>query len=113
MIVVLDEIIDQVRRLFRGIPVDDELLAVDVIRETGFDGNFLTHPHTLAHLRTTQWRPKLISRMGFEEWQDSGSTSLLVRTRKKLQKILHEYQPVPIPTDQARQIQKRVDQFSI
>jgi trimethylamine--corrinoid protein Co-methyltransferase len=113
MIVVLDEIIDQVRRLFRGIPVDDELLAVDVIRETGFDGNFLTHPHTLTHLRNTQWRPKLISRMGFEEWQDSGSTSLLVRTREKLQKILHEYQPVPIPTDQARQIQKRVDQFSI
>ena len=113
MIVVLDEIIDQVRRLFRGIPVDDELLAVDVIRETGFDGNFLTHPHTLTHLRNTQWRPELISRMGFEEWQDSGSTSLLARAREKLQKILHEYQPVPIPSDQARQIQKRVDQFSV
>jgi len=111
MIVILDEIIDQVRRLYRGIPVNDEMLAVDVIKAVGADGNFLIQMHTLNHLRSTQWQPKLISRVGFEKWQASGSTSLLERGREKLQQILQDHQPVPIPDDQARQIQELVDQF--
>jgi trimethylamine--corrinoid protein Co-methyltransferase len=111
MIVMLNEIIDQVRRLHRGIPVDDDMLAVDVIEEVGADGDFLTHPHTLKHLRSTQWRPELISRMGYDQWQSIGSTSLLGRAQKKLQQILEEHQPFPIPEDQAQEIQKRVDQF--
>jgi len=111
MIVVLDEIIDQVRRLYRGIPVDDETLAVDVVKAVGADGNFLTQMHTLNHLRSTQWQPKLISRAGYEKWQSSGSTSLLDRAWEKLQQILSDHQPVPIPDDRARQIQVLVDQF--
>ena len=111
MIVILNEIIDQVRRLYRGVPVDDENLAVDVIKEVGADGNFLAHLHTLHHLQSTQWRPKLISRMGYEKWHSSGSTSLLERARQKLQDILQDHQPAPIPPEQAEQIQKRVDQF--
>jgi trimethylamine---corrinoid protein Co-methyltransferase len=112
MVVILNEIIDQVRRLCRGIPVDDETLAVDVIREVGADGNFLGHLHTLQHLESTQWRPKLINRMGNDNWQASGSTSLLERAQQKLQQILQNHQPIPIPPEQAAQIQKRVDQFN-
>jgi trimethylamine:corrinoid methyltransferase-like protein len=65
----------------------------------------------LNHLRSTQWQPKLISRVGFEKWQASGSTSLLDRGREKLKQILQGHQPVPMPDDQAKQIQKRVDDF--
>jgi len=111
MIVILDEIIDQVRRLGRGIPVDDETLAVDVIREVGGNGNFLAHLHTLQHLESTQWRPKLMSRMGNDQWQASGSTTLLERARRKLQQMLQDHQPIPIPPEQAAQIQKRVEQL--
>jgi trimethylamine--corrinoid protein Co-methyltransferase len=111
MIVMLNEIIDQVRRLCRGIPVNDDMLAVDIIKEVGANGNFLIHPHTLKHVRSTQWRPELISRMGYDQWQSTGCTSLLERAQKKLQQILKEHQPAPIPEDQAQEIQKRVDQF--
>jgi len=113
MIVILDEIIDQVRRLYRGIPVDDETLAMDVIRDVGADGNFLAHLHTLQHLESTQWRPKLISRIGNDKWQASGSTTLLERAQQKLQQILQNHQPAPIPPEQAVQIQHRVEQFSL
>ena len=56
MIVILDEIIDQIRRLYQGIPVNAVMLALDVIGEVGSEGNFLTHEHTLKHLRSTQWK---------------------------------------------------------
>jgi len=111
MIVILNEVIDQVRRLYRGIPVNDDTLALDVIREVGSDGNFLVHRHTLEHLQSTQWRPKLINRAGYEKWEASGRTSLLQRAQQKLQQILQEHRPIPIPADKARIIQKRVDQF--
>ena len=113
LMVILDEVIDQIRRLARGIPVDDDTLALDVIREAGVEGNFLTHPHTLKHLRQTQWRPRLISRKGYEEWRSAGGTSLLERSQKRLQDILRNHKPVPIPAKQAREIQKIVDQFKI
>jgi trimethylamine--corrinoid protein Co-methyltransferase len=111
MIVILNEVIDQVRRLYRGIPVNDDMLALDVIKEVGADGNFLVHRHTLEHLQSTQWRPRLISRLGYDKWQATGSTSLLQRAQQKLQQVLQEHQPVPIPAEKAKEIQKRVDQF--
>jgi trimethylamine--corrinoid protein Co-methyltransferase len=111
MVVILDEIIDQVRRLCRGIPVNDETLAVDVIRQVGTGGNFLAHLHTLQHLESTQWRPKLISRMGNDKWQASGSTTLQERAQRKLERILHEHQPVPLADEQAVQIRKIVEEF--
>lgn len=112
LMVILDEVIDQVRRLARGIPVDDDTLALDAIREAASEGDFLTHPHTLKHLRQTQWRPGLISRMGYEEWRSAGGTSLLERSHKRLQDILRDHKPVPIPAGQAQEIQQIVDQFT-
>jgi len=95
MIVILNEVIDQVRRLYRGIPVNDDLV----------------HRHTLEQLQSTQWRPELISRLGYDKWQATGSTSLLQRAQQKLQQVLQEHQPVPISPEKAKEIQKRVDQF--
>jgi trimethylamine--corrinoid protein Co-methyltransferase len=112
LMVIMDEVIDQVRRLARGIPVDDDTLALDVIGEAGFEGDFLTHPHTLKHLRRTQWRPQLFSRTGYDQWHTAGGTSLLERAQKRLQDILRNHQPVPIPARQAREIQTIIDQFA-
>jgi trimethylamine:corrinoid methyltransferase-like protein len=56
-------------------------------------------------------RPELINRLGYEKWEASGRTSLLQRAQQKLQQILQEHQPVPIPAEKARLIRKRVDQF--
>ena len=112
MIVILDEMIDQIRRLYKSIPVNAEMLAVDVVREVGPTGNFLTHPHSLKHLRATQWRPKLTSRMGYEKWQSSGSTTLLDRARKRLHQILETYRPAPLADDVSCKILHRVDHYT-
>jgi len=112
MIVVLDEIIDQVRRMNAGIPVNQELLAVDAVRDVGADSNFLTHPHTLKHMRATQWRPRLISRAGFEKWQAAGQTTLMDRARARLKQILAEHQPAPIEAATAAEIQAAVDNYN-
>ena len=72
MIVIMDEVIDQVRRMQKGIPVDEDQLAIETIAAGAAQGQFLTQPHTLKHLRATQWRPYLINRFGYDQWQQAG-----------------------------------------
>jgi trimethylamine---corrinoid protein Co-methyltransferase len=111
MIVMCDEIIDQIHRMKRGIPVSDDMLALNAIRQVGPGGHFLIHDHTLKHLRSTQWRPKLLYRMGYDKWEKSGAPSLLDRARKRLLEIIENHQPVAIPKEKAQAIQILVDQF--
>lgn len=111
MVVIMDEIIDQLRRLHRGIPVNDDELGLDVIQEVGPGGQFLTHDHTLRHFQSTQWRPRLICRDGYEKWEESGSRSLLERARLRLLEILETHRPLPIPPEKAQVIRSLVDQF--
>ncbi len=111
MVVITDEIVDQIRRLLRGIPVDDEALGLDVIHRTGPGGHFLTEEHTARHIRTTQWRPTLMGRDGYDQWKASGALSLRERARQKLLKILQDHIPSPLPSHQARRIKSQMAQF--
>jgi trimethylamine--corrinoid protein Co-methyltransferase len=111
MIVIVDEMIDLIRRMKKGIPIDDERMALDVIREVGPAGEFLSHEHTFKHLRGTQWRPKLISRCGYEEWEASGEMSLLDRARVKLDAILETHHPEPVPESLRREIHELTESY--
>lgn len=96
MVVAMDEVIDQVRRMQKGIPVNDDTCAVQVIGQGAAQGQFLTHPHTMKHLRATQWRPRLMTRPGHEKWLQEGSTTLIDRVRKRLLTILETHSPEPL-----------------
>lgn len=111
MMVILDEVIDQIRRMQQGIPVNEDTLGLEAIAEVGHSGNFLTHPHTLKHLRPTQWRPKLISRLGQDKWQDQGEKSLMDRARERLTEIKAGHQPEPIEADTLDRIRELVARF--
>jgi trimethylamine--corrinoid protein Co-methyltransferase len=111
MMVIMDEVIDQTRRLLRGIPVDDETLAFSVIDRVGPGGHFLTDDHTLTHLRRTQWRPTLINREGYDQWKTSGALSLKQRAREKALRLLQTTEPVPLDTEKASAIDRLVEDY--
>ena len=111
MIVIMDEVIDQIRRIQKGIVIDEDHLAVEMIGQGGRQGQFLTHPHTLKHLRSTQWRPNLICRRGYEQWSAEGKTSLLDRAHERLNQILENHTAKPIDEKMARAIEVVVTGF--
>jgi trimethylamine--corrinoid protein Co-methyltransferase len=88
-----------VKHIVRGIKVDEESLALDVIHNVGPGGNFLAEEHTLKHFREEFWFPKLINRQNYEKWMENGSTSLADRVNKKVLNILQDYQPTPLADD--------------
>ncbi len=111
MIVIMDEVIDQFRRMQKGIPVNDETLAVGVIGEGARKGEFLSHPHTLKHLRGTQWRPRLMNRMGFEQWDRDGRKDLLTKARERLAEVMAEHPVKPVGPQKAALVNACVEQF--
>ena len=93
---VVEDMIDKAVRALCQQKVE---LAVEVIGQGARQGHFLTHPHTLRHLRSTQWRPGIICRRGHERWLEEGGTTLLDRAHEHMTHILAAHQPTPLPAD--------------
>ncbi len=112
-LVIDDEIMHIARRWVRGIRVDEESLAVDVIHRVGPRGHFITEDHTLAHLRTGELiSTTIFDRDRFEAWQQKGSRTLIDKAREKGLELLSKHQVPPLPGEVLRELDaivKRAD----
>ncbi len=97
-LVICDEIVSWLKEFFGGVEVSDETLAVDLIAEVGPDGQFLNTDHTFRHYRE-RWYPELFDRATYEVWQERGGKTLLERATEKVEQILAEHEPDPLPKD--------------
>ena len=97
-LVMDNEFAGMIKFLLQGIPVNDETLAVDAIREIGIGKNFLSHDSTFNHMRS-QSQPKLIDRRMREDWEASGSTDIHTRATQTARHILETHKPEPLPED--------------
>lgn len=88
LMVSCDEIIDMIKRILRGIPVNDDTMALHVMDEVGPGGHYLEHDHTFERFKTEIWRPKLIDRRNWEDWTSAGSKRYGERVRERVIEIL-------------------------
>lgn len=95
-LVMDNEFARMIKHTVAGFRVDDEGLAVDVIRQIGPAGHFLSHAHTLRHMRI-QSQPQLIDRSGMEAWREKGGTDIYRRAAQKARNILEHHHPEPLP----------------
>jgi len=103
MAVVANEIAGMVLRIARGVEVSDETLAVDVIREVGPGGHFLSHKHTLKWVRDA-FMPQLFDRTSEVTWAKAGKKQIYEVARERAKKILEEHAPEPLPKDVQQKI---------
>jgi trimethylamine--corrinoid protein Co-methyltransferase len=96
MIVFTAEVISMMRRFMKGVSLDTESLALEVIHQVGPGGDFLTQRHTLKHFREL-WQPTLFSRQRADDWVAEGSKRLGERLREKTMTILDEHEPELLP----------------
>ena len=87
-LVMDDEIAGYFLRFQRGVPVDEESLALDLIKEVGAAGDFLTTEHTLRHYRSQLSKAKLAVRNRRAAWEARGSKSFDEAVQARLQEIL-------------------------
>jgi trimethylamine--corrinoid protein Co-methyltransferase len=88
LMVACDEIIDMMKRILQGIPVNDGTMALDVIEAIGPGGHYLEHDHTYDRFKTEIWRPKLIDRLRWDDWEAMGSKRHGERVHERVLEIL-------------------------
>ena len=91
-----DEICSVVRRIQRGTEINTETLALDLIREVGPGGEFLTAEHTFKHFRKELWQAQLSDRNNYDVWRLEGSKDTFQRAKARVQEILTTYTKPPI-----------------
>ena len=102
----MDEAIGYSRRITRGIEVNEDTLAVEVIHNVGPNGHYLREPHTRRYYKNEFWYPNLCDRRNYEEWELMGKTSFKERTEARVNKILTTHQPSPIKPETEKVIAK-------
>ncbi len=105
-----NEFAEMIKYVLKGIPINDETLALDVIHEIGSSGDFVSHEHTYKRMRTEQTHPELIDRQVRESWEESGSRNIHERAWDKANHILDTHQPEPLPDNVLATIRSIVEE---
>ena len=107
-LVVDDEIAAMVKRVVYGIDCDDTLMGVDLIKEIGIGGHFLTQAHTLDYLRSEQIQARVIDRRVREDWVAMGSKSMIQSANEVAKHLIKNHEPEPLPEKMARELRRIV-----
>ncbi len=97
-IVIGDELIAYTKHFMRGMEINDDTLALDLIHEIGPDGDYLSSDHTLKYYKE-DWYPKLFDRRIYDDWQADGEKTLRQRAQDKALHILETHTPEPLSAD--------------
>jgi trimethylamine--corrinoid protein Co-methyltransferase len=107
--VIDDEINGMILRIVKGIEVNDDTLARDLIKSIGPGGIFASQKHTVRHLRKELFFPKVSDRQpSRSEWLAQGGKDTRERARDIAKKILKSHQPRPIAQDVDKQIKESI-----
>lgn len=108
-LVIDNEIIGMARRLVRGIATQEEMIPLELMREVGHQGSFLSTKHTREWFRQEQFIPSsVIDRRTRQAWEKEGRKSIVERARERAEEIIASYQPKGLPPEVEKELTKIV-----
>jgi len=96
-LVLGDENIGMAKRFMRGVEVNPETLARDLIAKVGPGGHYLEDDHTYKHFKNELWVPRLMVRGAYDDWQGQGAKDTATRIQEKLEDIVKNHKAPPLP----------------
>lgn len=105
---ISDEICSMVKRIARGVRVDKDTIALDIIEKVGHEKNHLNVTEALRftkkYVMQEHWQPGITDRSPRSEWEKSGSKDIIQRAREKIKKILSTHNVKPLENDVERKM---------
>jgi len=92
-----NEICGMAFRAMKGVKVNDDTIAVDLIGNIGPGQHYLGQKHTMTHLIDEQYIPKIANRQSYEDWQRDGSKDLWQSAKEEVKRILSTHKPLTLP----------------
>lgn len=102
------EIAGIMRRVRKGIEIDEDRLAFDVVSKVGPGNHFLTQKHTKRYHKTEFRKPALSDRQSFEGWVLESLTAE-DRAARICQKRITEYEDPGLDQSLQKELQSYVD----
>ncbi|OGS46894.1 MAG: hypothetical protein A3K66_01185 [Euryarchaeota archaeon RBG_16_67_27] len=100
MLVIDNEIYADVFRMIRGLELDEERLALDIIEKVGPGGNFLAQRHTMKYLKLGEIRNSALwDKRTMDRAVKDGIRPIQDVARQAARKILAEHEPTPLDRD--------------
>ena len=87
MYILTDEAIGMAKHIARGVEVNQDTLAVDVICSVGQKGNFLAEEHSLNHFRKEFYFPRILDRSNYAGWEKLGRKTMDMKLKEKAEEI--------------------------
>jgi trimethylamine--corrinoid protein Co-methyltransferase len=106
MLLMQHELIGFVERMMRGMRIDDETIALDVVKEVGVGGTFMDQEHTVRHFREELWFPRLLDRQFYDAWAQHGASTMAERCRQEKERILADHRAEPLPDDVEKEVRR-------
>ena len=97
-----------VLRVVRGIEVNEDTLALELIKETGSAGHYLAAEHTAAHFRNEHYMPELLVRDPYSSWVKEGSVTAIEKAKVKVEEVLAAHQPIKVDPN----LEKELEDYS-
>lgn len=102
--VLAHELLYMVNQYMRGMPVNDDTLALDLIDKVGPGGHFLQEDHTFQHFRNV-WYSQLFDRSIYGQWLDQGAPQFEARLRQQTE-LAMEHRPSPLPPEVVKELDR-------
>jgi trimethylamine--corrinoid protein Co-methyltransferase len=106
-LVIDDEFFGMMFRVLRGIRVDHETLATELIGQIGYDASYLKSRHTLKNYEKEHHLAKLFDKRFRGPWETAGAVSIDRIAKKRVRSILSRHEITPLDRD----IQKKLDEI--
>lgn len=95
--VIDNDMLSNIRRIGRGIEVNEETLSVDVIKSVvSGPGHFLGSEQTMELMKSEYVYPKHADRQSPQDWVESGAKDSWQRARERVDELLGSHWPVQI-----------------
>jgi trimethylamine--corrinoid protein Co-methyltransferase len=91
--VMTNELFGVLKRILKGLEINDSRLGADAISRVGIGGNYLTDPHTLTFMRGERYESPFIKPRSRRDWVADGSKGFFDRAREKAFSILENHCP--------------------
>ncbi len=104
-----EETCGMVKSMIRPLPITDESIDIDIIKEVGIGGQYLTHPKTFQLCRTEFFMPALMSRKNPDAWAKAGRKSIDMIAEDMVAKRLASYEKPNIDPEIEKQLTQYVE----
>jgi trimethylamine--corrinoid protein Co-methyltransferase len=105
-----DEVCGMLRQYLKGIQVDADTLAYEVIAAVGPGGHFLGEDHTLERCRTEFFQPNLFDRSGLEAWWNGDRLDTTARAANRWKELIASHKDPPLDEIVVRQFQSYLEE---